>query len=514
MKTDEQGIGGDGIMNGGAGGGYLLLRLLALVVRYCRGSGPGLFPAVPVGAEIRDGAGPRPAGQPCQFSERFLQILWNERHLAADLHCEDGRALKVVSPGVWNVGRGPDFSQAALLFDNRLQSGDVEIHCRASDWERHGHQQNPAYAQVILHVVWEDDAPPRPGLATLVLKDNLHPAWERLLWEMEDACYPYCRQVPSGACALRWALSEDARVKEILTAAGLARFTAKGVRLARLAAGHGADQALYEAVFECLGYKNNRVPFRRLAESVELERLRRLPEDRDREAMLFGMAGLLPDPTCQPVLPVWSTVVRDYWDRWWALGTSRLELPWDQAMTRPYNSPSRRLAAGIDWLRQAKYEPAAWLRQCSRTAATPKALRRALCSYEEDDSPWRACRDFGHAIRPAAALLGKSRCLDLAANVFLPYLGAVLDMDSSPDAAPEAERVRQAFMQLPPAQGNRLLTEAAHRFLIPPSRTRELLKTCCQQQGLMDIYQNFCQALDHNCELCPFVSGDMAAGSA
>ena len=492
------------------GGGGISLRQAMTLLR--------LTPGRPPDAGRWEVMEPRPAWPHGQFSERFLQILWNERHLAPDLHCQDGQSLKIMSPGVWNVGRGPDFSQAALLFDNRLTAGDVEIHRRTSDWNRHGHQQDEAYASVILHVVWEDDAPPpRPDLATLVLNGHLHPAWQQLLWEMEDACYPYCRQVPTGACALRWALSDDARLREILTAAGLARFTAKGARLARLAAEHGSDQALYETVFEGLGYKNNRAPFRRLAESVDLDTLRRLRDDDDREAMLFGAAGLLPDPTCQPVLPAWSETVRNFWDRWWAHGATRLELSWDQAMTRPYNSPCRRLAAGVAWLRQTNFAPAAWLRQCSRTAASAKTLRRALCLDLPDDSPWRACRDFGHPIHPPAALLGKSRCLDLAANVFLPYLSAWLELEhplaAAVGAKAEAERARQAFLLLPPAQGNRLLTEAAHRFLTPPSRARELLKTCSRQQGLMDIYQNFCLALDHNCDLCPFVSTRKTAAS-
>ena len=492
------------------GGGGISLRQAMTLLR--------LTPGRPPDAGRWEVMEPRPAWPHGQFSERFLQILWNERHLAPDLHCQDGQSLKIMSPGVWNVGRGPDFSQAALLFDNRLTAGDVEIHRRTSDWNRHGHQQDEAYASVILHVVWEDDAPPpRPDLATLVLNGHLHPAWQQLLWEMEDACYPYCRQVPTGACALRWALSDDARLREILTAAGLARFTAKGARLARLAAEHGYDQALYETVFEGLGYKNNRAPFRRLAESVDLDTLRRLRDDDDREAMLFGAAGLLPDPTCQPVLPAWSETVRNFWDRWWAHGATRLELSWDQAMTRPYNSPCRRLAAGVAWLRQTNFAPAAWLRQCSRTAASAKTLRQALCLDLPDDSPWRACRDFGHPIHPPAALLGKSRCLDLAANVFLPYLSARLELEhplaAAVGAKAEAERARQAFLLLPPAQGNRLLTEAAHRFLTPPSRARELLKTCSRQQGLMDIYQNFCLALDHNCDLCPFVSTRKTAAS-
>jgi len=35
--------------------------------------------------------------------------------------------------------------------------GHVEIHQKSSDWHQHQHQKNPAYNNVILHVVWHDD---------------------------------------------------------------------------------------------------------------------------------------------------------------------------------------------------------------------------------------------------------------------------------------------------------------------------------------------------------------------
>ena len=63
---------------------------------------------------------------------------------------------------------------------------------------------------------------------------------------------------------------------------------------------------------------------------------------------------------------------------------------------------------------------------------------------------------------------------------------------------------KRAYMSMLPRQGNRLTKEASVRFLTPPSRIRDLVKSTCQQQGLLDIYKNFCLALDNNCALCPF----------
>ena len=46
-----------------------------------------------------------------------------------------------------------------LLPSGVTRTGDVEMHLRATDFVHHGHAEDPAYAQVILHVVWEDDRP-------------------------------------------------------------------------------------------------------------------------------------------------------------------------------------------------------------------------------------------------------------------------------------------------------------------------------------------------------------------
>ncbi len=86
--------------------------------------------------------------------EHEIQRIWAEQDFdSSGLKTVDGKKIEVFSPGWWNQGQGPDFEAARLSIGDDFFYGSVEVHLQSSGWKAHGHNRNPAYNQVILHVV-------------------------------------------------------------------------------------------------------------------------------------------------------------------------------------------------------------------------------------------------------------------------------------------------------------------------------------------------------------------------
>lgn len=93
------------------------------------------------------------------MKEDFLHYLWKFQKInTASLKTTNGETIELNTIGTHNTeNSGPDFFNAQLIIDNQKWAGNIEIHCKSSDWYAHQHQNDSAYDNVILHIVWEHD---------------------------------------------------------------------------------------------------------------------------------------------------------------------------------------------------------------------------------------------------------------------------------------------------------------------------------------------------------------------
>ncbi|MBS3737962.1 DUF2851 family protein [Mesohalobacter halotolerans] len=94
------------------------------------------------------------------MQEDFLHHVWQYQKFKSshELKTNQGENLQILSVGQHNQNQsGPDFFNAKIKIGTQTWAGNVEIHLKSSDWYAHQHENDPAYDNVILHVIWDDD---------------------------------------------------------------------------------------------------------------------------------------------------------------------------------------------------------------------------------------------------------------------------------------------------------------------------------------------------------------------
>ena len=131
--------------------------------------------------------------------EELLHYTWKHRLLPLKpLETTDGRPVEVIDPGLHNRNAGPDFFNAKVRIGDTLWVGNVEIHLKASDWYQHGHDRDPRYDNVVLHVcetidrdVMTSDGKYLPQLQ-LTIPQTVREHYEELL---QTDQYPPCYRI-------------------------------------------------------------------------------------------------------------------------------------------------------------------------------------------------------------------------------------------------------------------------------------------------------------------------------
>ena len=437
--------------------------------------------------------------------ERLLQAIWQHQRLQrTQLQTLDGRIVRVLHPGFSNLEGGPDFRGAVIqIGDGPPASGDVEIDLRSNGWRAHGHDKNPAFRDVILHVVWS--AEQSAGPPTLELHQVLDSPLSDLSLQLDHASIRILPENFLGQCSAPLRDLPEAALLDLLREAAQVRLENKAAHF-RVRAQHvGWEQALWEGLFRALGYKHNGWPMQHLAE--ERERwLRRNDSLLGIQARLFGLSGLLPAELNRKQSSN-DNYLRQIWDLWWRERDefAAFSVPrtlWRFHGLRPANHPQRRLALAAHWLHQGTLSERIE-RWCSDDIPDRKLLDSLLRIFQVlKDDYWSWHWTFRSArLKKAQPLLGEKRVTDFAVNVVLPWLWSRANEGRNGKVRSVIE---QRFAVWPAAEDNAVLRLARQRLLGRTSLQNSVLRTAAAQQGLLQIVRDFCDHSNAACDGCHF----------
>lgn len=274
--------------------------------------------------------------------EELMQYVWLHRLWGVgDLQTHDGVPVAVVDVGQLNRDAGPDFFNAKVRIGDEMWCGNVEIHVRASDWHRHGHDGDRAYDSVILHVVEHDDC-------------AIHTTDGRLIPQVVLKCardfsarYAAFVNNPANtlACAAEIGTLSPVMVRDWLDSMAFERIYEKVDAINRRLEQSTGDweQTAFITFARALGAGINGDAFERVAASLPLRLLHKhcdslLPL----EAMLFGQAGLLDCPAHDGYV---EQLQREYSFLSRKFGLMPPQgIVWRMSKMRPASFPHRRLA--------------------------------------------------------------------------------------------------------------------------------------------------------------------------
>ena len=423
-------------------------------------------------------------------TELELQALWFAGAFGREFRSTAGKNVRIVQFGEWNRSAGPDFIQTAVEIDGELHTGPLELDPESSSWEAHGHATNPAFRDVVLHVVFHAAARrsfirtcdhcevPQVVITDMQLSDALNrPPREVAIAHPGRCVYPL-KCLPTGA------------VTSLLNEAAVYRANLKATRWLKTADAHGRDAALFQATAETLGYRGNSLAMRLLAQRAPLALLR--DDLAAAEAVLFGTAGFLAPDLHEQAPPDTREYLRILWDRWWK-SRARFEvtgirsIPWKSHGQRPANHPHRRVGALAALIQ-------AWPHYRHLALARPFAVKPLVDFLHALDHEFWATR---HTLTSTAsarrvAVFGRSHALELVANHLAPL------------ALREGGMTFSSYQKLRNSVPNDKVRRCALRLFGSLKAAQPWTRRVCHHQALLQIYQDFCLEDFSDCNACPF----------
>ena len=449
------------------------------------------------------------------INEDFICRIWEggDSYYKA-LITDSGEDVEIIDHGSRNYDSGPDYKNAKVKIGDKTLTGDVEVHRDFKNWAEHSHPKDRRYNSVILHVVmWDSNerTPPKlrikRDLPTVILANHLtasiHDIWQDIISKPSPKfrlpCYErndnieltvikdWLEKLASERLKLR-----ANRIKERLTE--LSGDTGKIPERKSV-----WEQALYEFIFEALGFSKNKEQMIKLAANLPLTLLAKHSHNNvtDIQAMLYGAAGLLFD------VRVKDNYIDEIKYLWREL-EPKLKIPlmersmWNFFGQRPQNFPTIRIAYGSQIIFRMMNENL--FRNIISIFNNPGFnVKNAFSEIQKllepgYDEYWQSHYDLGKKSAGKKVLGGKQRISDIIINVILPVAFLYSVEFKIPDIKENALRLYSGYR----IKADNNITKVIAAQLLKNKDIK--LNTPALEQGAIQLYNFYCTR--ENCGKC------------
>lgn len=409
-----------------------------------------------------------------QYMEKLMQYVWQNRLWTPEqMVTTDGRRISVIDPGWINNDAGPDFYNAKICMNSQIWAGNIEIHFRATDWHRHGHDSDPRYDNVILHVVCINDGIITRSDGSII--PQLHMPCAR---DFRERFLDLCYAADALPCKNELQLLPQVYLTDCITAMSFERLDSRAdlIKTRFREGGSLWTEAVYRTLAYALGFKTNSEPFEILCRAVPLRWLLRLRgSELSIEALLLGQAGLLTDPA-QNIVDSHLLELRKEFEFLKSKYNLKPMSPsmWKLSRMRPANFPHRRIAALAAFIANG-FSLASEVLNVSDVESARKLFSIELSEY------WQHHYNFNAVSNKSLATLSEKSVELLIINVVVPLQYAYADMFGHPELR---ERALQLLEQIPP--------EINH-ITISFSEAGVKLHDAFTTQGLLQLRRKYCE---------------------
>lgn len=405
--------------------------------------------------------------------EDLLHYAWRHRRFdAINLETTQHQPIEIRTIGTHNPYNGPDFFNARLCIGDTVWAGNVEMHVLASDWNAHKHSDNEAYNNVILHVVWEEDAviigkngQPIPCVELRNRIDSqLITIYKKLIFnELRIPCFHHFAEV------------SDITKKMWLERLLIERIEQKTEKiLPSLTSSHDNwEETFYRALAANFGTKPNQVPFEAVANALPLQILAKHKHNFFQiEALFFGQAGFLEEDFTEEYPKKLQAEYR-YLRAKWQLAPALTKAQWHFRSLRPANFPTIRLAQFAVLVDKSIH-----LFSKILEAETVQTLQ-TLLKVELNDF-WLTHYTFEKTSKSIRKTLGKDTIELLIINTIVPFL-FLYGKKRGNDALKERAI---AFLEATSPEKNSII-ETWEALAVQP-------KSAADTQALLQLKNNYC----------------------